>query len=220
VSAHLAGIPDNGKADNDRNDPDMIAAVPPFSTQHTDAATIERSIREPEYFAAVFDRYHAQIHGYIAQRLGQGLADDVASETFLVAFARRNRYDVAHPDARPWLYGIASNLIARHHRAEQRRYRALALAGVDEVSEGHADQVVIRLDAQARRGPLAAALSEISDGDRDVLLLVAWAELTSEQAGQALGIPAGTARSRLHRARQQIRAALDRTGPTTTREDN
>jgi RNA polymerase sigma factor (sigma-70 family) len=63
-------------------------------------------------------------------------------------------------------------------------------------------EVVVRLDATARQSALAAALSEIPARDRDVLPLVAWAELTSEQAGKALGIPAGTARSRLHRARQ------------------
>jgi RNA polymerase sigma factor (sigma-70 family) len=196
----------------------MTAEAPRSSAAETDAVIIGRSVREPECFAAVFDRYYCAIHGYVARRLGQSLADDLASETFLVAFARRDRYDPAHPDARPWLYGIASNLIARHHRAEQRRYRAMARAGTEEISEGHADRAVVRLDANARQGPLAAALAEISTGDRDVLLLVAWAELTSEQAGQALGIPAGTARSRLHRARQQLRAALTAPAITTVRE--
>jgi RNA polymerase sigma-70 factor, ECF subfamily len=184
----------------------MTAARP-----EPDASLIERSVREPECFAGVFDRYYATIHGYLARRLGQTLADDLASETFLTAFARRDRYDLARADARPWLFGIASNMVARHHRAEQRRYRAMARTGVDLVSEGHADQVAVRVDATARRSALAAALSEIPAKDRDVLLLVAWAELTSEQAGQALGIPAGTARSRLHRARQRVRAALERT---------
>jgi RNA polymerase sigma factor (sigma-70 family) len=174
----------------------------------TDAAIIEQSWRDAERFAAVFDRYYAQIHGYALRRLGRSLADDVAAETFLVAFAQRKRYDVTRPDARPWLYGITSNLISRYHRAEARRYRALARAGADEVSEGHADLVTGRLDAQAFRRPLAAALAAISDSDRDALLLVAWAELTSEEAGEALGIPAGTVRSRLHRARKRIRAAL------------
>jgi RNA polymerase sigma-70 factor (ECF subfamily) len=193
----------------------MTAPPRPLPVRDSDAGVIERSLREPEAFAAIFDRYYAEIHGYVARRLGQGAADDTASETFLVAFARRERYDLAREGARPWLYGIASNLVARHHRAEQRRYRALARAGVDEVSDGQGDRADNRLDAQARRGHLAAALAEISDADRDVLLLVAWADLTSEEAGQALGIPAGTARSRLHRARRQLRAALDRTGHTT-----
>lgn len=177
-----------------------------------DTAIIRRSLREPECFARVFDRYYAAIHGYVARRLGESLADDLASETFLIAFARRDRYDLARADARPWLFGIVSNLVARHHRAEQRRYRVMARTGVDEVVESHADQVVVRLDAMARQSALAAALSGIPAKERDVLLLIAWAELTSEQAGQALGIPAGTARSRLHRARQQLRAALERTG--------
>jgi DNA-directed RNA polymerase specialized sigma24 family protein len=92
----------------------------------SDAILIDRSLRRPERFEKVFDRHYAAIHSYIARRLGAGLADDVASETFLVAFDRRGRYELSQPDAGPCLYGIASNLIARHHRAEVRRYRALA----------------------------------------------------------------------------------------------
>jgi RNA polymerase sigma-70 factor (ECF subfamily) len=188
----------------------MTAAIT-VTMRNTDAAIIERSVREPECFAAVFDRYYVPLHGFVARRLGQTLADDLASETFLVAFARRERYDIAYPDARPWLYGIASNLIARHHRAELRHYQALARVAAEAPIEEHDEQIVGRLDAQARQRPLAAALAGISAGDRDVLLLVAWAELTSEEAGQALGIPAGTARSRLHRARKQLRTALTNT---------
>jgi RNA polymerase sigma-70 factor (ECF subfamily) len=173
-----------------------------------DAALIERSWREPERFAAVFDRHHAEIHGYVARRLGPSLADDVASETFLVAFDRRRRYDLRHAGARPWLYGIASNLVARHRRAELRRYRALARAATADAVDGHAERVAVRLDARALRPRLAAALVEIADRDREVLLLVAWAQLSLEEAARALGIPAGTARSRLHRARRRTRAAL------------
>ena len=85
----------------------MTAVLRPFPTRGTDAAIIARSVHEPECFAAVFDRYYPQIHGYLARRLGPGPADDLASETFLLAFAGRDRYDVGYPDARPWLYGIA-----------------------------------------------------------------------------------------------------------------
>jgi RNA polymerase sigma factor (sigma-70 family) len=197
------------KADDDWNGSDMAPMTrAPAVRGASDAAVIEMSCREPERFAEIFDRYYAQVHGYAARRLGEDLADDVAAETFLLAFRLRQQFDMSRRCARPWLYGIASNLIARHYRAEGRRYRALARVGLDEVSECHADQVAVRLDALAQRGPLAAALASISDADRDVLLLVAWAELTSEQAGEALGIPAGTARSRLHRARKKIRGAL------------
>jgi len=196
-----------------------MAAMTPAVPKEDDAAIIRLSRHEPEAFAALFDRYYDPIHGFAARRLGGGLADDVAAETFLIAFDRRANYDLRRPDARPWLYGIASNLIARHRRAENREYRALARTGVHQVAEGHADRIVVRLDAQSRRAPLAAALAEIAERDRDVLLLVAWADLTLQEASEALGIPAGTARSRLHRARRKLRAALGETASTTFGED-
>ena len=176
--------------------------------RESDAALIRRSWSEPERFADVFDRYYVEIHGYAARRLGPSLADDVVSETFLIAFDRRRRYDVAQPNARPWLYGIASNLIARRRRAEVRQYRALARADVTHAVDGHAERADGRLDAKALRGRLAAALLDVADRDREVLLLVAWAQLSCEEAARALGIPPGTARSRLHRARRKTRAAL------------
>jgi RNA polymerase sigma factor (sigma-70 family) len=175
---------------------------------YSDGAIIERSRSEPELFAEVFDRHYAAIHGYVARRLGPSLAEDVASETFLIAFDRRARWNPAHLDARPWLYGIAFNLVSRHRRAEVRRYRALARAGSTDALDGHADGVAARLDVEAFRGRLAAALAEIAESDREVLLLVAWAGLNCEEAAQALGIPPGTARSRLHRARRKTRAAI------------
>jgi RNA polymerase sigma factor (sigma-70 family) len=174
----------------------------------SDAVVIERSLRRPERFAAVFDRHYAAIHGYVARRLGAALADDVASETFLVAFDRRHRYDLGQPDAKPWLYGIASNLVARHRRAEVRRYRMTARAAVEDAVDGHGESTDGRLDAQALRSRLAAALADLNRRDREVLLLVAWAQLSLEETARALGIPAGTARSRLHRARTRTQRAL------------
>jgi RNA polymerase sigma-70 factor, ECF subfamily len=173
-----------------------------------DSVVIERSLRHPDRFSEIFDRHYSDIHDYAARRLGASLADDVAAETFLIAFDRRRRYDLEQPSARPWLYGIASNLIARHHRAEMRQYRALARAGAAEAVDGHAERADGRLDAAAQRTRLAAALLVIAERDREVLLLVAWGQLSCEEAARALGIPAATARTRLHRARRKTRAAL------------
>ncbi|WP_431904911.1 RNA polymerase sigma factor [Nonomuraea sp. bgisy101] len=184
--------------------------------QATDAELIECSLQQPECFAELFHRHYSTIHGYAERRLSRPLADDIAAEVFLIAFDRRGTYDLSRSDARPWLYGIASNLISRHHRTEIRQYRALARTGAKEAGEDHAERVVDSLDAFATRGRLAAALAELPAGDRDVLLLVAWAELTSDEVGRALGVPAGTVRSRLHRARTKIRAVLD---PALTRKE-
>ncbi|MFC7531584.1 RNA polymerase sigma factor [Actinoplanes sp. GCM10030250] len=174
----------------------------------TDAELIVEARRLPEQFAAVFDRHYGRIFAYAARRLGRDLAEDVASETFLVAFSRIGGYDTGRPDAAPWLYGIASNLIARHGRAESRRYRALARMAPDETVGAHDDAVAVRLDAVTERGRLAAALAKLSGGERDALLLVAWAGLSQLEVAAALDVAAGTVRSRLHRARQEMRTAL------------
>ncbi|MFC7586334.1 RNA polymerase sigma factor [Nonomuraea antimicrobica] len=179
-----------------------------MTQETTDSELIEHSLHQPESFAALFHRHFSAIHGYAERRLSRPLADDIAAETFLIAFDRRDTYDLSRSDARPWLYGIASNLISRHHRTEIRQYRALARTAANEVGEDHSGRVADALDALAARGPLAAALAGLPAGDRDVLLLVAWAELTSDEVGRALGVPAGTVRSRLHRARTKIRAVL------------
>ncbi|GAB1643568.1 RNA polymerase sigma factor [Krasilnikovia sp. MM14-A1259] len=174
----------------------------------TDAEKIAEARRSPEQFAAVFDRHYGRIFAYAARRLGRDLAEDVASETFLVAFSRIDGYDTNRPDAAPWLYGIASNLIARQGRAESKRYKTLAKLSPDEPVGAHEDAIAGRLDAATARGRLAKALGRLSTADRDVLLLVAWAGLSQPEVAAALDIPAGTVRSRLHRARQDMRTAL------------
>ncbi|GGO26101.1 DNA-directed RNA polymerase sigma-70 factor [Microbispora rosea subsp. aerata] len=181
----------------------MIAEEP---GRADDAALIRRSEREPEVFADLFDRHAPALRRYVARRLGPSLADDVVSDTFLTAFRRRHRYDPSQPDARPWLYGIAARLIKRHRRVELRFYRALVRTGVDEITEPYADRVDARVSAQ--QAGLARALAELSPGDREVLLLVAWADMSYEDVARALDIPIGTVRSRLHRARAKTRQAL------------
>ncbi|NRQ38192.1 RNA polymerase sigma factor [Nonomuraea sp. NN258] len=173
-----------------------------------DAELIRRSVGDPEQFAALFDRYARQIHRYAARRIGTQAADDIVAETFLAAFRRRGTYDTSFPLARPWLYGIATTLVARHRRQEERMLRALARTGVDPLPEPIADAVVRRVAARDKERELAQALASLSRGDRDVLLLVAWEGLSYEEVAQALGIPPGTVRSRLHRARRKTRAVL------------
>jgi RNA polymerase sigma factor (sigma-70 family) len=173
-----------------------------------DAEIIERSLHRPERFAAIFDRHAAHIQRYLARRLGRQVADDLVAETFLVAFGKRARYDLARSDARPWLYGIATNLARQHQREEIREYRLRTTFTPPPDQDSHADRVAAQVTAAAMHRMLAAALAELSAGDRDVLLLIAWESLTYEEVAEALGIPVGTVRSRLNRARRQVRAAL------------
>ena len=184
-----------------------------------DAAIILRSRHEPEHFAVLFGKYATQIQRYATRRLGAGAADDVVAETFLVAFKQRDRFDLARADARPWLYGIATNLIGRHRRAEIRQYRALARTGIDPVAEPFTDRVDAAASADRSSKPLAAALAGLPAAHRDALLLVAWGDLTYEQAAGALAVPVGTVRSRVHRARGALRRALGGTDPSALHEE-
>lgn len=192
-----------------------VAEVSPSS----DAEEIERSWQEPERFAVLFDRYGARLHRYAARRLGDGEADDIVAETFLVAFRQRAGYDLGRAEALPWLYGIASNLIRRHRRAEVSRYRTFVRTGVLlDAADGVAERAVERASAQMSGRRLAQAIAELPTRDRDVLLLVAWADLSYEQVADALGLPVGTVRSRLHRARTRVKRALGGVNPTSVHD--
>ena len=135
-------------------------------------------------------------------------ADDVTAETFLVAFRKRARYDLGRADARPWLYGIASNLISGHRRSETRRLRALARQR-PSARPSSRTAAPSASPPTGSRPALAAALAGLGSAERDLLLLVAWADLSYEEAAQALGIPIGTVRSRLSRTRTKIRRSLE-----------
>jgi RNA polymerase sigma factor (sigma-70 family) len=176
-----------------------------------DSDAISASLSTPEAFAAVFDRHVDTIHGYLQRRVGRDLADELCSQTFLVAFDRRDRYDLSRPDAGPWLFGIATNLLRRHHRTEVRQLRAYARAAQDPVTHPF-DGVEERVDASGERRRLVEALSELSDEERDTLLLYAWAELSYAEIADALEVPVGTVRSRLARARARVREPLEAAG--------
>lgn len=178
-----------------------------------DAAVIEQSWTEPERFAAIFERYFGRIHQYLASRVGDKIADDLAAEVFTVAFAQRQRYDLARECARPWLYGIATNLLKAHRRQEERLYRALARARAREVSPSEEDLVADRVSAAATGPALAAALAALAGAERDVMLLVALGGLSHQEVAQALAIPYGTVCSRLSRARRLIRKSLGGANP-------
>ena len=132
------------------------------------------------------------------------------------AFRNRRRYDTGPGDARPWLYGIAINVISQHQRTQRRYARVLAAVPGVPATDVVADEAVDRVTAAQLRPRIMRVLGELSDSDRELVLLVAWAELSYEQAAQALGIPLGTVRSRLHRIRVKLRraAGLDHLPPS------
>lgn len=173
-----------------------------------DGEIIARSREQRAAFVELYDRHERVVFRYAARRLGPSHADDIASETFLVAFARRDDFD-GGADARPWLLGIATRLMQQYARQEARAWRGMLASDLARVDVDHFDAVDARLDAKGLARRLGKALARLPAGDRDALLLHTFGELDYAGIAEALSIPIGTVRSRLNRARRKLRAAID-----------
>jgi RNA polymerase sigma factor (sigma-70 family) len=155
---------------------------------------------DPGRFEHLVDVHGPRVHAYLARR-APGAADDLLAEVWLAAFAHRHRYDARRGEVGAWLFGIARNVLLTHFRAVRRD------AGIEWSAPATDDgwaAVDARLDAIDTAARLRSVLVEVPADERDVLLLVAWEQLTPTEAAAVLGIPAGTARSRLHRARARL----------------
>jgi RNA polymerase sigma factor (sigma-70 family) len=189
------------------------AAATSSSSDLTDAEIVDASIRNPSRFGEIFDRYADDIIRYASARLGRDLAEDVTAETFLAAFRARGRYDQSRENARPWLYGIAIRQIGKHGRAERRYRQALSRVPAEIAAADFGDRVADRVTAEQLRPRLVAVLSSLSRQDRELLLLVAWTDLTYQESAIALGLTVSAVKSRLHRIRARTRQALDDAAP-------
>jgi RNA polymerase sigma factor (sigma-70 family) len=176
----------------------------------SDADAIAASVDDPSAFELVFDRHFDVVFRYLRRRVGRHRAEELAAETFAQALASRGRFDAAYADARAWLFGIAVNLLRHHYRREERELRAFARSGSDPLASE--EPSLERLDAEASKAVVASALAQLPAIEREALLLYAWAELGYGEIAQALGIPVGTVRSRLSRARGRLRELLAASG--------
>ena len=172
----------------------------------SDVHCLARSLQEPTAFELIFDRHFDAIYGYLHRRVGHDLAEELAAETFTLAFEKRSSCR-ASGSVLPWLYGIATNLAGQRWRGERRRLRAYGRSDVDNWV-AYDDEVVARVDGSALRARLACALAEIRPRERDALLLYALADLSYEEIALALEVPIGTVGTWLHRAREIARREL------------
>lgn len=172
----------------------------------TDSEIIRRSLAHPSAFGELFERHSEAIGAYVRARVGAATVDDLVSETFIVAFRKRHRFDWSRPSARPWLFGIATRFVQGQRRAEARQWEAwstyatrgtmLPVPSVDEADE--------RLEAAFKLRDLAPAIAALPTRERDALLLFALGDLDYRGVAEALNVPIGTVRSRIHRARRRL----------------
>jgi RNA polymerase sigma-70 factor (ECF subfamily) len=173
---------------------------------------VERSLRErlragePPAFGELFDAYARAVYLHAYRLTGdRGVAEDVLSATFLQAWRLRERIDADGGSPRPWLLGIATNVIRNLNRKHRRERDLLVRVAPRDEQPDFADDVVGRLDESRLLAQVRAALGHLRPQEREVVALCVWAELDYAAAAQALGIPVGTVRSRLSRARRKLR---------------
>ncbi len=164
---------------------------------------------EPEAFGEVFDRHAKAVYNHCFRRTASwSMAEDLTSVVFLEAWRRRDAVQLHQDSALPWLLGIANKVIA-HRRRSLRRHRA-TLARLPEPLDPPdlADQVAARVDDERIMSRLRAAIERLPRRDQEVLALCVYANLGYTGAAAALGVPVGTVRSRLSRARRRLADAL------------
>jgi RNA polymerase sigma-70 factor (ECF subfamily) len=162
----------------------------------------------------LWSRYAGRVFAYAARRIGREFADDVVGDVFLVAWRRRSEQPRKEL---PWLYGVARRVLADRYRSETRRARLIERAG------NQPRRVALVEDQVVGSMELAAALAELSEIDREAVLLTAWEGLSPGEAAAALDLTAPAFRMRLSRARRRLRytmgsAAVSAGEPDVTRE--
>jgi RNA polymerase sigma factor (sigma-70 family) len=179
----------------------------------TDAALWRRAAAgETAAFGTIFERHARTVYNYCFRRSGDwALAEELTAIVFLEAWRRRQQIELERDEAIPWLLGVATNVI-RNLRRSQRRYRAALERLPREPSVEFATEVDERVDDERQMRAALRALCKLPRVDQDVLALCVWEELTYEQAALALGVPVGTVRSRLFRARARLRELTENGG--------
>lgn len=172
-----------------------------------DAELLRRSIADPALFEEIFERHYDAILRYGRQRLGHDVGEEIAARTMVIAFEKRAVFDPRFRSARPWLFGIATNLVRHHARDERVHLAALARLPIDPDLQD--DETLDRLDAARMRPSLLTALADLRQEDREAFILLAVSGLSYGEIASALEIAEGTVGSRVHRARHALREALE-----------
>ena len=175
----------------------------------SDAELITASLGQPEAFGELFDRHAEPLLRFFVRRVGPMEAGGLVGEVFRIAFERRSAYDGRDSSARPWLYGIGSNLLRTRRRTEARGVRARAMLLADP-EEYRAPEGL--LNARLALPKLADAIDSLPEADRAALLMFALEELGYAEIASALEIPVGTVRSRISRARRKLRELVPEEG--------
>jgi RNA polymerase sigma-70 factor, ECF subfamily len=153
----------------------------------------------------MYGAFYARIHAYAARRVGRDAADEIAAETFMIAW---RRFDDVPPQPLPWLYGVARHVVQRYRARFAREVAAREGLGRERPADAEP------LDGQDET--LWAAWHELREPDREVLSLIAWEELSVAEAARAVGCSPPVFSVRLHRSRRRLERLLAERAESTT----
>ncbi|PAK27675.1 RNA polymerase [Streptomyces sp. alain-838] len=163
-----------------------------------------------EAFAEIFDEHARIVYAHAIRTTGDwAMAEDVMSLTFLEAWRLRDKLREEVRSVRAWLLGIATNVMRNIARSARRHREAMSRLPPPEALPDFSDDVVGQMADAERLAAAARALQRLKRGEREVFTLVVWSDLGYAAAAEALGIPVGTVRSRLSRAREKLRKFVD-----------
>ncbi|MFD9034432.1 RNA polymerase sigma factor [Streptomyces sp. NPDC059567] len=161
-------------------------------------------------FAEIFDEHARVVYAHAVRTTGDwAAAEDVMSLTFLEAWRLRDKLREEVRSVRAWLLGIATNVMRNTARAARRHREAMSRLPPPEVLADFSDDVVGHMADAQRLAAAARALQRLKRTEREVFALVVWSDLGYAAAAEALGIPVGTVRSRLSRAREKLRRLVE-----------
>lgn len=175
----------------------------------TDAALWAAAASDPQAFGDLYERYARAVFAFCARQTGDlSLAEDLTSIVFLEAWRKRRSITIDERGALPWLLGTAHNVMRNQRRSTWRWRAALRrLASSTQLaSSGIEEDVIAHVDAQRRLSMALRSVDGLPIEQREALNLVAWSGLSYAEAAQALGVPIGTVRSRIARARATLGA--------------
>jgi RNA polymerase sigma-70 factor (ECF subfamily) len=172
----------------------------------TDTELLARAERgEADAFGVLFERHGPAVLQFCFRRTADAaLAEDLTSIVFLEAWRKRGKLELFQESARPWLFGVALNVVRSEYRAQRRHSEALVRLPVLAPAEPESDRAIARIDAEREMRVVLDTVSKLNRREREVLELCVWAELSPEEAASSLGISVGAVRSRLSRARRRL----------------
>lgn len=167
---------------------------------------------DAEAFGKIYARHAQAVQQFCLWRTGDPqAAEDAVATVFLEAWRQRERLDLTAESAAPLLLGIANNIVRGHWRSCRRHRQALTRLRAAAPTEGVEPQsaVIARIDARRHVREAQEAIRSLPRREREVLVLIADRDLSYEETANALGVPIGTVRSRLSRARRRLRSIHD-----------